>query len=116
MKQSSLEASFAFYWRVLHPQLPLPQTEYPGIEGRQFLFDFAWPESKVAVECQGGTWAEGQKRGHTRGSMYEKDCEKLALAMAQGWTVFYLTTTMLNGKHAKPVRWLGLIADAIGGK
>jgi len=111
MPPSDLEASFALYWRVLHPQLPLPQTQYQGIEGRRFRFDFAWPESKVAVECQGGTWAEGQKRGHTRGSMYEKDCEKLALATAQGWSVFYLTTTMLQHN---PARWLRLIAAAIG--
>lgn len=111
MTQSDLEASFAFHWRILFPDAPEPVAQHRGIEGRWFAWDFAWPDQHVAVECQGGTWATGQKQGHTRGSMYEKDCHKLCLAVAQGWRVFWLTTTMLRNN---PQHWLGLIAEMIG--
>ena len=112
--KSELEDKFAFDWRLLHSDLPKPIVHYrKAIPGRRLELDFAWPSVKVGCELQGGTWAEGEKRGHTRGSMYEKDCEKTNLLMGQdGWRVFWLTTTMLK---AEPERWLGMIADLLRG-
>ena len=110
---SPLERDFLLYWRGLHPEMPEPGQQHRGIPHRQFRFDFAFLDARVAVELMGGTWAKGQRQGHTRGSMYEKDCHKLNLAVAAGWRCFWLTTTMLRGD---PERWLGLIAEAIRGE
>ena len=110
---SPLERDFLRYWRGLHPEMPEPVAQHRGIPHRQFRFDFSWPDAMVAVELQGGTWAKGRRQGHTRGSMYEKDCHKRNLAVAAGWRLFYLTGTMLRGD---PGRWLGLIAGAVKGE
>jgi len=112
VKKSDLEEKFSFYWRLLHPELPEPEVHYrKAIPGRRLELDFAWPDhGKIGVEVQGGTWAKGRKQGHTRGSMYERDCIKLNLMQREGWDVYWLTTTMLTND---PDRWLGLIAEAV---
>ena len=43
-------------------------------------------------------------------AVVERRRARVNLAVAAGWRVFYLTTTMLRGD---PERWLGLIAEAI---
>jgi len=110
-KTSSLEARFDLYWRLLHPELPAPELHYcKAIPGRRLELDFAWPAARFGVELQGGTWAETSKRGHTRGSMYERDCIKLNLMQANGWVVIWLTSSMLR---ADPGKWLSLIATMV---
>lgn len=51
---------------------------------RDWRFDFAYPEQKVAAECEGGAYSRGR---HTRGSGFESDCEKYTKAALLGWTV-----------------------------
>ncbi len=60
---------------------------------RRWRFDFALPEHRIGVEVEGGTWNGGR---HTRGSGYEKDCEKYAEALCLGWRVLRVT-----GKQVK---------------
>ena len=67
--------------------------EYQGIPGRRFRFDFAWPEHKLAVEIDGGTWTRGR---HVRPTGYAKDCEKMNLAQLEGWRVLRFTTEMVR--------------------
>jgi hypothetical protein len=87
--------------------LPAYHRDYRGIEGRQFQFDFAWPHERVAVEVMGGIWTGGR---HTRGEGYGRDCEKLNLAQAEGWIVFYLTEPMMRDEHR---RWFEIIAGVL---
>lgn len=55
---------------------------------RKWRFDFAFPDRKLALEVDGGTWTGGR---HTRGTGYEEDCRKFAEAAILGWRVIRAT-------------------------
>ena len=97
-----LERAFETRWRTLGNG-PEPEREHRFHPYRDWRFDFAFPDSKVAVECQGSTWTQGR---HTRGRGYRNDCEKLAEAQLLGWTVFYVTSGMLKDDPQKIVDWV----------
>jgi hypothetical protein len=100
MSDSRLEAAFALSCRLRG--LPEPVREYrfaafatggtgAGVRGRlrvcglaDWRFDFAWPDSMVAVETDGAIWASGR---HTRGSGYVEDTRKMNRAVQLGWRV-----------------------------
>lgn len=69
--------------------------------GRRFRGDLCWPERRVVVEVDGGTWAGGR---HTTGSGYERDADKSNLAQMAGWRVYRVT-----GKHVRDGRALDLV-------
>jgi very-short-patch-repair endonuclease len=82
----------------IHDQkLPEPQREYKFSNSRQWRFDFAWPDLLLAAEVEGGTWTGGR---HTRGSGFEKDCEKYNCAAIYGWAVLRFTGGMVEDKRA----------------
>lgn len=72
---------------------------------RRWLFDFAWPDIKLAVEVDGGTWVGGR---HTRPQGFAKDCEKLNRATMDGWRVLRYTGEMVRSGEA-----LQQIRDAV---
>jgi hypothetical protein len=63
-----------------------PVAEYKFHDTRKWRFDFAWPDSKVALEVQGGIFSGGR---HTRGPALLKEMEKLNMAARTGWKVLY---------------------------
>lgn len=67
--------------------------EYRFNSARRWRFDFAIPESRIAIEYEGSTWAQGR---HTRGAGYAKDCEKYNSAACLGWRVLRYTSDMLR--------------------
>lgn len=77
--------------------LPTPEREYRFHDVRRWRFDFAWPELRVAVEVDGGTWTAGR---HNRGAGFEGDAEKLNAATALGWRVFRYTATRVRSGWA----------------
>ena len=81
-KTSHLEETFALQIRAL--RLPEPVREYRFNEARKFRFDFAWPNLKIAVEIDGGTWSGGR---HVRGAGYHNDAVKQNMAACSGWAV-----------------------------
>lgn len=92
-----------FLAQIVADGLVLPHSEYhfslyvDGKPVRQWRFDFAWPESLVAVEIQGGTWvAHGSAGYHGSGRGIEQDAEKLNAAVAIGWRVALVTTKMVS--------------------
>lgn len=104
---SSLEEELAIQLRAL--KLPPPEREYKFLAHRKFRFDFAWPDHKLAVEVDGGTWSGGR---HTRGAGYEQDCFKMALAVQDGWRIYRFT-----GKQVKDGTAIGfIIAEFFGDK
>lgn len=70
-----------------------------GVRGRlersglsDYRFDFAWPEQKIAVEVDGGTWRKG---AHSSGAGIARDRMKDESALRLGWTVYRCTTEMV---------------------
>lgn len=105
IKTSDLEAKFDYYWRVLNG--PPLEPEYRFCH-RRWRFDRAHLGTKVAIECDGGTYRQGR---HSREPGYSNDCEKMNFAACEGWRVFRLTSKMLN---ENPVKHLTGILRAIG--
>jgi very-short-patch-repair endonuclease len=77
---------------------PIHDPEYRFAPPRQWRFDFAWPDVKVAVEFEGGIWIKGR---HTRGRGFENDCEKYNEAAARGWRVYRFTKGMVESGHMR---------------
>ena len=86
-----------FLLQISAAGLPEPQREYPLIPGRRFRADFAWPEHRLAVEIEGGTWVNGR---HVRGTGYMNDCRKYNLAVLHGWRVLRFTSEMVRDGEA----------------
>ena len=105
--QSNLERSFLAWWLRLAPDAPLPASEHRFHPVRRWRFDFAFPDSCVAVECEGGTWVHGR---HTRGAGFRADCEKYNNAAALGWRVFRCTSDMLRDA---PVEFIEMVKEAL---
>lgn len=70
-----------------------PEREYRFCEGRKWAFDFAFPESMVAIEIEGGT--KFGKSRHSQGRGFEGDCVKYNAATRLGWKVYRYTTEMV---------------------
>lgn len=92
---SKLEALLLHHIKVKKLEMPVP--EYRFHETRKWRFDFAYPERQIAIEVEGGTWANGR---HTRGKGYEQDCEKYNTAALRGWTVLRFTSGMITSLKA----------------
>ena len=69
--------------------LPAPTYEHRFHPRRRWRFDLAWPEHKVALEVDGGTWARAP--GHTWGAGIAADREKQNAAVLLGWRVLRCT-------------------------
>lgn len=67
--------------------------EYRFDKNRRWRADFAWPKWRIILEVDGGSWAKGK---HTRGTGFEKDCEKQNTAIARGWWYLRVTGKMIN--------------------
>ena len=93
MKKRVSEFEETVFNRILHAGIKIPRREYQFIPNRRFRFDFAWPEEKVALECEGGIWIKGR---HTRGTGFQNDCHKYNLAVLFGWRVLRYTPQMLD--------------------
>jgi very-short-patch-repair endonuclease len=90
----ALEEEFAFLVRVCG--LPAPVRQFKFLPYRRFRFDFAWPEYKVFVEIEGGTWIGGR---HVRPAGYARDCEKYNEAALNGWVGLRFTSDMLRDAY-----------------
>lgn len=62
---------------------------------RRWRFDYAIPEYKIAIECDGGVWMKGGG-AHSRPQNILRDMEKLTQASLLGWTVIRRTPEQLK--------------------
>ena len=92
---SELEAVFRL--QIEDTRLSTPVTEYRFHLKRKWRFDFAWPDQKLAVEIEGGTF---KKSRHTSGPGFHNDCEKYNAAVLEGWKVFRFDSRMVNSLEA----------------
>jgi very-short-patch-repair endonuclease len=104
--ESELEATLLLHIRA--HGLPEPVRELCFHPPRKWRFDLAFPEHRIAVEVDGGTFGYGR---HVRPAGYEKDCEKLNQAALDGWTVLRFTRDMVLDGRARDV-----LIQALGGK
>lgn len=107
---SRLEEMLALQIRGL--KLPLPEREYRFCRGRRWRFDFAWPELKLALEIEGGTYSGGR---HVRGDGFEADCKKYNTAELLGWTVLRVTGRMVRKGLAAELLEIALTRRKSGG-
>jgi very-short-patch-repair endonuclease len=105
-KGSNLEQMFAI--KLKQRNLPEPVREYRPIPGRRFRIDFSYPDQKLAIELEGGTWSGGR---HTRGAGFRNDCLKYALLTLAGWKVLRFTTDMVSDDTA-----LDMVESIINGR
>lgn len=95
---SPLEERFISLWQTYGgPDL---QPEYKFHATRRWRLDFYEPNTKTAIEIEGGTWSGGR---HVRGKGYEGDCEKYNAATMQGIRVIRLTSGMVNGEYVRRI-------------
>jgi len=119
---SRLEQQFSDKWGRLYPGLPfLRELTIPPWEAwaserkalgiakvrRAFVADFAWPDARVVVEVQGGTWVTS---GHSTGTGIQRDAIKALTAAAGGWVVVPLTGDMIGPQGGI---WLPKVAAVI---
>ena len=90
--------------------LPEPVLEHRFHEERQWRFDYAWPEARVAFEREGGTWGSSR---HTSGEGYRNDCEKYSEAALAGWVVIRATADMLRDGSALALLRRTLLARGV---
>ena len=84
--ESHLEAEFAQQLAV--EGIGGYVREYQFDPQRDFRWDFAWTEQRIAVEVDG--W------GHNRINRYFTDVEKGNLGAVQGWRILHVTTAMID--------------------
>lgn len=94
--ESDLERLFLSIWLSNYPNhKPLTQLKFHP--SRAWLFDFAWPMKKVAVEVQ------GMGPGHCGLTAMTRDYNKHRAAVLYGWKVVYLTTLHLSQEKSGDV-------------
>jgi very-short-patch-repair endonuclease len=93
-------------WQIAAVGLPAPVREYQFAPPRRWRFDLAWPERRIAVEVEGGTWVHGR---HVRGDGYRRDVDKYNAAVQLGWAVFRVTADMVRDGSA-----LALLESVLG--
>ncbi len=94
--ESDLERLFQHYWLSYYPAVPpTPQHKFHPV--RQWVLDFAWIPSKVAVEVQ------GMGPGHCGIVSMTKDYDKHRAAMLLDWKIVYLTKKHLSPENVEQV-------------
>jgi very-short-patch-repair endonuclease len=69
------------------------EREYRFAPPRRWRFDFAWPEIRLALEIEGGTWVRGR---HNRPGGFAKDLEKYNTATLMGWRLLRFTPAQVT--------------------
>ena len=123
MSKSKLEDYFSMLLRSeLGEGIPEPEREWKFHSTRKWRLDYfwedrwAWPDEgidkvwihPVAVEIEGGIYISGR---HTRGSGFEKDCEKYNEVALQGIVLLRFTGKMLKERGAECINKLRLALE-----
>lgn len=84
---------------------PQPTASFKFHPVRRWMADFAWPEARVLVELEGGTFARGR---HVRPLGFRADCFKYNAATILGYRVLRYTSDMLSDDPA------GVVSEIAG--
>ena len=97
--ESTLEA---LVWTIMFEggvRTPVRQ-HWVNVAGGRYRLDFAWPDFKVAVECDGY-----EAHGSTR-ARFGKDRARYAELVASGYRVLPVTWSVARTEPGQVVRWL----------
>ena len=84
------------------------EREYRFHPIRRWRFDFAFPDKRVAAECDGGIFVGGR---HARGVGIAGDMDKFNAALALGWKPY-----RFSSKHIKSGEALAILSQALQGQ
>lgn len=99
--------------QIAHAGISEPVREFKFHASRDWRYDYAWPDLKVACEYQGGVFDEGRS-GHTSKGGVLRDVEKLNESQAMGWHVVYVTPNMVVSGAA--LRYIKLALEKEAGR
>ena len=85
--------------------LPAPVRELVFCGHRDWRFDYAWPDAKVALELEGGTFSGGR---HSTGPGMRADMEKYNEAALRGWCVLRCETRQARSMKILGIVWLAI--------
>ena len=75
-----------------------PVEEYKFHKSRKWRIDLCWPDSKLALEIEGGIWIDGR---HNRAPGFIKDMEKYNQVAIYGFSLLRVTPQQItNGEAA----------------
>lgn len=97
---NKLKARFESMWNLCAG--PMLELEFRFHHERMFRFDYCLKGRKVAIELEGGIWRK-QGGAHSGGVAANRDCVKYNLAAVNGWTVFRLTTDLIDAENIQPI-------------
>lgn len=109
---SEAEARFFCAWeraREDNPQLPCLAREWKFHSQRDWRFDFALIEHKLAIELQGLGRGKGGKGRHQTVDGMRKQHEKLNAAAALGWRVMFF----LSADKGEALQWVEQVVEVI---
>jgi len=91
------ELQYPMFFRLIgdNPSIPDPVEEYVFHPTRKWRLDICWPDEKLALEIEGGTYME---RGGHRGSIggYIKDIEKYNALAILGYSLLRFTPQQME--------------------
>ena len=108
-RKAQLEQRFLEAWGTHYRHLPRPVMQHRFCHARKWRFDFCWPDEKLAVEIQGGSFVNG---GHNRAGQQQKDYEKQRAAVRLGWRVLPFNTIDLKDPEAVVTEVAELLTNA----
>src|SRR5271167_2565855 len=90
------EEEFSLHCKA-HNLTPEREYKFGAALGRQWRCDFAFPDAKMLIEIEGGSWKNGR---HSRGVGFEMDCVKYNTAAILGWRLYRFTTGLVSSGYA----------------
>lgn len=102
---SSAERRFYLAWIERYPTFPRPFWNEHTIGEWKGMWDFTWPDLRVALDIHGGEFVRGH---HTRGQNIRDDYKKMLIAHTNGWYA-----TAIGGTQADDDEILEMIASII---
>lgn len=72
--------------------IPMCVSEHKFHPTRNWRFDYAWPEKRIALEVEGGVFSGGR---HTNPNGFMGDMEKYNECVLHGWRLIRTTPSLL---------------------
>lgn len=101
-KPSSLEKRFINIWELIGGDSSYQRNFRFDLPDSRMELDFAWLDLHVGIEINGGQ-SLGKQSGHGNWNGLERDAIKQNRCVYKGWTLFWLTTSMMNKEHLEPI-------------